>query len=766
MSKQLLYTFLLLLLQQGMHAQKEANIWYFGYNAGLDFNTGTPVPLLDGELYTNEGLASIAGPDGELMFYTDGIQVYNKNHLPMQNGNGLMGDTSTSQSAIIIPKPLSLNIYYIFTLTLEGSWQGLRYSEIDTSLDGGLGAVTQNKNVPLITPCTEQITAVRHANGTDIWVIVHGYGNNAFHAYLVTPAGVGTTAVTSNSGVAFAANAAATVGCMKASPKGTKLGMCNSLSGIKLFDFDDATGIISAPVVIANNEGNYGVEFSPSGNMLYTSTEAASTITQYNLTAPDIAASATLLFTGGPILSRGSLQLGPDGKIYSAARNFLYLSVIHNPDIAGVGCNAEAEGIFLGGPVSWMGLPNFVQSFLLPGTIRAEHLCFGDTTEFTFVSAVEPAIISWDFGDGNTSPDPAPTHIYTAAGMYAVKARINFNGSELVIEKNITIAPLPVAHAPENLFACDDQSDDEQESFDLSESKGAILGSQDAADYLITYHNSASDAELGIGALPQNYTNTTNPEMVYVRLQDIASGCYSTTSFTLNVISQPNIHMDDEYAFCKNESTTITAPAGFNSYLWSTGATTASITVSEAGIYTVTVTQDNGAALCHAIKTVTVVQAAQPAIDDIIISDWTDENNSITVVASGNGNHLYSINGIHYQESPIFTALTPGPYTVFVKDENGCGQATQQVVLLMYPRFFTPNGDGNNETWHIKYSRYEPGISIHIFDRYGKLIISLKATDVGWDGTLNGQQLLSSDYWFTVQRRDGREFKGHFSMLR
>lgn len=766
MSKQLFCIFFLLFVLHGIHAQKEANIWYFGRNAGIDFNTGDPIPLLDGQVNTNEGVASISDFDGSLLFYTDGVQVYNKSHLPMQNGSGLMGDQSTTQSSIIIPKPLSSTIYYIFTLTMEGSSPGLRYSEVDMDLDGGLGTVTQNKNMPLITPCTEQLTAIKHANGTDIWVITHGYANNAFHSYLVTPNGVNGTAITTNSGSVLVPGPTngGTLGCMKISPQGTKLGICNYLSGIQVFDFDAATGTVSAPVLLANNPGNYGLEFSPSGDLMYVSIEYAGTITQFDLIAADIPASATIVFNHGPTIGGGSLQLAPNRKIYMASGGS-YLSVIHNPDIVGTGCNAEVESLFLGGPVCRLGLPNFIQSFFV-SEIRANHLCFGDTTEFSFVSTIEPDTILWNFGDGDTSSVPAPSHTYAIAGPYTVSATVTLNGNQEVVKKNIIITPLPVANTPKNLFACDDQSRDEQEIFDLSTNNAAILGSQDPANYSVTYHDSPTDAEAGIDTLPENYTNTSNPQIIYARVRNIASGCYSTTSFTLNVLSYPDIYMNDEHAFCEKGNVTITAPAGFETYLWSTGATTASIIVNKPGIYTLTVTQDNAGTLCHGLKTITVIQSAKPVINDIIIKDWTDETNSITVVASGDGTNIYSIDGINYQASPVFTGLKPGVYTVYVKDTYGCGQVTKEIALLMYPRYFTPNGDGVNETWQIKYSRYEPEMFVHIFDRYGKLITSLWAMGPGWDGTLNGQRLPSTDYWFIAKRRDGSEFKGHFSMIR
>src|SRR5690554_6495488 len=104
--------FMLFILSMSVsYSQGEANIWYFGYNAGLDFNSGTPVALTDGELYTNEGCATISNSQGELLFYTDGVTVYNRHHQVMQNGTGLLGHSSSAQSATVVPKPGYADLY-------------------------------------------------------------------------------------------------------------------------------------------------------------------------------------------------------------------------------------------------------------------------------------------------------------------------------------------------------------------------------------------------------------------------------------------------------------------------------------------------------------------------------------------------------------------------------------------------------------------------------------------------------------------------------
>ena len=137
-----------------LFAQGEANIWYFGGGAGLYFNSGTPIAITDGALKTMEGCATISTSSGSLLFYTDGDTVWNKQHHPMPNGTGLKGDQSSTQAAIIVPKPGSAGIYYVFTTSsYDGSGiQECRYSEIDMSLSSGLGDVTTNKNILLSTP--------------------------------------------------------------------------------------------------------------------------------------------------------------------------------------------------------------------------------------------------------------------------------------------------------------------------------------------------------------------------------------------------------------------------------------------------------------------------------------------------------------------------------------------------------------------------------------------------------------------------------------
>src|SRR4030095_11618045 len=150
-------------------AQHESDIWYFGSNAGIDFNSGSPVNLTNGQLSTIEGCASISDTAGNLLFYTDGITVWNKNHLVMSMGTGLHGGISSSQSAIIVTQPGNDSLYYIFTTGEMGAY-GLEYSIVNINMQGGFGEVIV-KNIVLVNNTNEKVTATKHSNGNDIWII-------------------------------------------------------------------------------------------------------------------------------------------------------------------------------------------------------------------------------------------------------------------------------------------------------------------------------------------------------------------------------------------------------------------------------------------------------------------------------------------------------------------------------------------------------------------------------------------------------------------
>ena len=295
------------------------------------------------------------------------------------------------------------------------------------------------------------------------------------------------------------------------------------------------------------------------------------------------------------------------------------------------------------------------------------------------------------------------------------------------IEVNIRQLPeLTNAHNPGDMLICVEDTGSLTAVFDLLSQNSAILDTQPADLYTITYHTTYEDADNGVNAIPALHTNTANPQIIYARLiHNHIPLCHDIVAFNLRVSKYPMLKMVTDYVLCDDEKQKIlVADPGFNSYLWSTGETTSSIVVTESGNYTVTVGNEFNGIICETSTDVAVIISGPPESWTIDIDDWTELNDSFTLNATGKGNYHYSLDNKKYQDSPVFENLKRGIYTVYIKDKNGCGMVSQKVVLLNYPKFFTPNSAGINDTWRIEYSWFEPEALIYIYDRYGKLVYS------------------------------------------
>lgn len=384
---------LLFVLYIPAHGQrKEANIWYFGHYAGLDFNAGSPAVLTDGAVRTNEGTSVASDADGKLLFYTDGVSVWNRRHRVMPGGTGLWGNESSTQSALIVPRPESRNIFYVFTTDAEGGLYTdtvsncgcLSYSVVDLNADGGLGAVVE-KNTVLHPLMSEKITAVFQPNGRDVWVVTHELGSNAFRSYPVTAAGISKPVISRVGSVHIIINnRAAAIGYMKLSPDGRKLALTTSSTYAEVFEFDAASGMVRNLVRVYphkempyNSSPIYGLEFSPNSRRLYASQYGRlyrMSVEQHD--SVSISKSVELLFETNPYETQAlcALQLGVDGRIYFAqvirVENGFgpsgYVGVIKDPNRESGDADIEVRHIYLEGRGCMVGLPNFNQSYLYP----------------------------------------------------------------------------------------------------------------------------------------------------------------------------------------------------------------------------------------------------------------------------------------------------------------------------------------------------------------------------------------------------------------
>ncbi len=581
--KKIIFLFIVLCAVINSYSQSEAANWYFGYGAGIRFNqsSNSITALNDGQLFTNEGCTSISDDTGNLLFYTDGTKVWNKNHQVMSNGNGLYGDSSSTQSAIIVPKPNDPNIYYVFTVDnwLDGTNYGLNYSEVDISLNSGLGAVT-NKNINLLQESSEKITAVlKDCITKSIWVLSFASENgntdifNTYHAFEVSNTGVNPISVKSPFSNLSVEDAR---GYLKLSPDGTKVASANVVDGLFLYDFDTSTGIISnqQPLVI-NGESRfpYGVEFSPNSQLLYVHasnnffsnnyTESEnpanhhSVLIQYNLSTTDIQGSAVVLDNRN--LYRGALQLGPNGKIYRALsktynEGMPYLGVINNPDNIGTASNYIHNAINISPNLSAQGLPPFIASFFNTeidiikngeSNINLE-LCEGDT--YTLSSEKIPgATYSWSI-DGNPLYETGfELKNIKTSGHYEVY--IDPNNGDCAIEGQayVIFNKIPEANNSTILQCDEDGTKDGITFFNLNEANDDLTGG--IADRSTKFYtDNARSNEI---PNPDYYTNTSSTQTIYVDVINDITGCSSEAELTLNVSSTDS--NDTELTECDDD---------------------------------------------------------------------------------------------------------------------------------------------------------------------------------------------------------------------
>lgn len=364
--------------------------------------------------------------------------------------------------------------------------------------------------------------------------------------------------------------------------------------------------------------------------------------------------------------------------------------------------------------------------------------------------------------------DNGSNNIFTnlSPGTYEIRVEDACGSIKNIFINLEDLLPVVNIFAPTDLVMCSDNGNN-QATFDLSEQNPYLIGTQNPNNYTITYHLTQNDADTGANALSEDYENISNPQTLFARvIHNELNVCYATASFQLIVGTPPQLSADETIVVCDGSSVTLMVDVGHDGYLWSTGETTSTISVSASGIYTVTVSENYGDFTCDAVQVFTVHMSSIATIDAIVIEDWSANQNSITVEVSGMGDYEYSLNGITYQPSSYFSNLAAGEYTVYVRDINGCGVVTEQVYLLDYMKFFTPNADGYHDYWQINGSGFDPNLQVIIFDRYGKLLTAFKGNDIGWNGTYNGEHMPTNDYWFVVTRSNGKTYKGHFTLKR
>ncbi len=440
---------------------QRANIWYFGQNAGIDFNPlpeDPAVAISNPVMDTPEGTSTISDRNGQVIFFTDGDKVWNRSFTEIATGIG--GNNSSTQSALIVPFPGDETLYYIFTTTaIDGipAAYDLRYSVFDLTMNGGTGGMVNPVGTLLFTKSTERITS----NGN--WLIAHEFGNNSFRAYPLTAQGIGNPVISSIGSDHVFTPVQNGQGYMEFGGQGN-LAVALSTPGVsnlvEIFDFTDSSGVFSNYRVADLNipAGQvYGLEFSGSKLLTTWNDGTDSKIVEFFFNAGDTVYSVKQPPIDVPGQQIGAIQTGPDGSVYVAVEGASSLLTIQVQPDTTLASTFTLNGFpLVGGTTSHLGLPNFVQTLANPAQtpgINFTGVCQGSPTDFTASGKDSNIdIFDWVFGDGITLNDGGPqvSHTYPSVPMtvtydVTLTVRNKCEDPVAVFTRQVTISPPPAA---------------------------------------------------------------------------------------------------------------------------------------------------------------------------------------------------------------------------------------------------------------------------------------------------------------------------------
>ncbi len=685
---------------------RETNIWMFGQRAGIDFNIPPATPTAPVEITTNglnasEGTAVICNrTTGQLLFYTNGIQVFNRNNVAMPGGS-LGGQPSSTQPALAVPDLSNADRYYVFTTPQEADpTRSIEVSVVNMTLQGGLGDLEPGQirqPLPAIpgrpagdTLC-EKVTATQDAAGTGYWILFHQFGTNAFYAYHLTAAGI-IGGVTSNVGTpirqsgVYAQDRFDTRGEMKFSPDGQWIAMANENFVAELFRFNKTTGAVTFVARLDSNQQHYGVSFSPNSRRLYINTgwiAGGVNIQQYNLDNPDPAAilgsRTTIGASANPL---GAMQIGPDGRIYVVRVSQPQLGVITCPDELGLASNYVDNGFVLTGTrANFFGLPNIVLEAVAEPDYASpdRRICRGATAQLG--SPARPGYTyQWTPATGLDRADTsAPTFSGTATTQYIVAVTSPFSPCTVRLDTVVvTVVPPPDITMPRDTAIC------AGDQFQLAAS--SVAGTQFSWSPATGLSN------------PNIRNPIANPTATTTYTLTVRNGdqCADSGTVTVTVRQVPASAAGPDTNVCADGTVQLgVAPVAGVTYRWTppvglsdTAAAQPFLTLTTPGSATYTVTATNAEG-CSTIDQVTIRVDARPVAnagqDDTICAGDAIQIGTQRAV------------GITYQwtpatrlssdtvANPIATPTTTTTYQLIVRNGLGCTD-TASVTIVVNPR--------------------------------------------------------------------------------
>jgi gliding motility-associated-like protein len=678
--------------------QKEAYNWYFGNRAALNFSSGEAVSLDNSNMLAWDGCASLSDSSGNLLFYSNGEKIWNREHQVMPNGNGLFGYNGATQSALFIPIPEASGKYLLFTMgntSLTGQQPGCFYSMIDMNLDNGRGdIISDQKNLflPGSDSANDVMMALSHGNSKDYWLIIRSFSEfNCFKSYRITMNGIGNDPVISD--CIYDVSSTAAQGTSKASPDGryyvyarTEWSLSNP-RGTELYTVNNLTGYLTPVFAFAGDDDSFwvnGAEFSTNSEYLYLSINQIlfppltyhTMAKQYDMSKLNdvdlFESSGVTIYYEESENGFEQMQIGPDGKIYVAHNlgDNKHMARINYPANHGIACEFEKEAVELIRGNTLQGLPTFIQSYFVKFNWNGN--CLGDSTRFSSWFLPEPESIQWDFGDPGSGPNNFsnllnPAHQFSGQGTFTVTATAFYpNGRIETYVRDVIITPYPV--------------------FELGEDQSICPG----AEALLSSGVMLAQCLWNTGATTSSIT-VSDPGEYWLRVEN-NNGCVVTD--TINVLHFENISIDETNLIlspttCGNATGAIrgltvngTGPITLE---WKDNDET--ILSNDPDLYNLPVgnyflwaTDGNGCT--NLVSQYTITDAGDVLIDTVshTHSYCGQDNGSITVTAiSGLSNMLeYSIDNGNtwYNNGGEFTDLVPDTYTVRVRVPDGSGCET------------------------------------------------------------------------------------------
>ena len=717
-----------LLFSYQVFGQFQNNQWIFGYNARVDFSGPTPLAFSNASLVSNEATASVSDPNtGQLLFYSDGVRVWNANNQLMPNGSNLAGGffTSCTQGAMIVPFPDDNQRSYLFTLDeLEQQTgnpvdDGLRYSVVNMALNGGLGDVEAGSiNIPLATNLTEKLIVIRSTEIQGFWIIAHRRNANQFLAWKIDACGVSPQPVVSTVGSNFAPIASiganeGWAGAMDASPDGNRIAMPIDYSNrIEFFNFDKTTGILSNPITVNAVDNatppflrKYGACFSPDGSKFYyTNTNSVYQLNLSNYTAAAISASLTLIYSplfepnGFPCFQ---IEQAPNNKLYVAIGNAGRLDEISNPNAQGLSCGYVPNAITFAPATCQLGLPPQVPQ----GGFASCNSTQGCNTNGNLV-----IFSNYDGGILNINVDQNIPNLKVGICTYE-PIQVTFTGAFVGNITEVIYAGMnsnqnnnncgqgnfttSISGVPASIVTISPPMNPPPVGYTPAHGNGAgpwgglMFGTAGLCDTTITAGGGNTPDEI-----VYYFVNATGGSLLYHYTQyacwlnetrNLSAGgncCINPTitnpcpTITVSLNNQTNVACPGEATGSASFSASGgTAPY---SYTWSPGSLNGpSQTGLAAGVYTIQVLDANN---CPGSATVNIIEPAEAltvSVASLTNVNCNGENDGFASVtgSGGTGSYTYSWTPGNLS-GPTQDALTAGTYLVQITDAAGCIDTT------------------------------------------------------------------------------------------